>query len=734
MDNTWGWGSIILSITFFLAIGNKHSFCDADAIVNGDDRKVYIIYMGSLPKENYSPSSHHLSMLHEVVGDHFEASLVRSYTRSFNGFAARLTSQETQKLAQMEGVVSIFPSKTLQLQTTRSWDFMGFHEKSQGTTSAESAVIIGHFDTGIWPESKSFSDEGFGPIPKKWKGKCAGGYNFTCNKKIIGARFYGHNPSINDSARDFDGHGSHTASTAAGNKVRDASFFGVARGTARGGVSSARIAVYKVCNPSCTDENLLAAYDDAIADGVDIITLSLGPVSPPDFIDDSVAIGSFHAMAKGILTVNSAGNEGPDRESVESIAPWLLSVAASTIDRGFIDKVSLGDGRTIVGQSINGFTSHGKKFPLIDGVRASYPKCKFAKNCWIECLDPKIVKGKILLCASDVMISKALNYGASGFIVLDETNLTYHKIDPFPLSYVGLEEFQLLQSYVNSTKNPQAEILTSETVKDANAPLVAPFSSRGPNQRVPEIMKPDISAPGVDILAAFSPIPPPSGWTEDKRSANYSLLTGTSMSCPHVAGVAAYIKSFHPDWSPAAIKSSIMTTAKPMNGSEDKEFAYGSGHLNPIEAVNPGLVYDLSRDDYVEMLCNIGYTTLKLRKITGDNSTCGGSPHRSSVRDLNYPAIAMRVHPLQPFKISFRRTVTNVGSANSTYKANILEGSKINITVVPNVLSFKFLKEKQSFVVTIIGEKIHVESIVSSSLIWTDGIHCVRSPIILACR
>ncbi|KAI4305939.1 hypothetical protein L6164_029265 [Bauhinia variegata] len=168
-----------------------------------------------------------------------------------------------------------------------------------------------------------------------------------------------------------------------------------------------------------------------------------------------------------------------------------------------------------------------------------------------------------------------------------------------------------------------------------------------------------------------------------------------------------------------------------MNSSEDKEFAYGSGHLNPIEAVNPGLVYELSRDDYVEMLCNIGYNTSKLRKITGDNSTCGVSPDRSLVRDLNYPALTIRVHPLQPFKVSFRRTVTNVGSANSTYEADIVPSSKVIITIIPHILSFKSLKEKQSFVVTIIGEKMLVKSIVSSSLIWTDETHHVRSPIII---
>ncbi|KAI4305938.1 hypothetical protein L6164_029264 [Bauhinia variegata] len=347
----------------------------------------------------------------------------------------------------------------------------------------------------------------------------------------------------------MNGHGSHT-STAAGNKVRDASFYGLARGTARGGAPSARIAVYKVCNPDCADANILAAYDDAIADGVDIITMSLGHDSSYDFIEDSFAIGSFHAMAKGILTVHSAGNYGPGRGSISSIAPWLLSVAANTIDRRFINKVSLGDGRTVVGQSINGFASNGKKFPIIDGVKASLPHCEDPQYCYPICLDEEKIKGKIILCAKNVdgVIREGFLLGPSGFIVLDEDIVA--NVDPLPSSYVGHKVFQLLQSYENSTKNPQAEILKSETIKDINFPLVASFSSRGPNEKVPEIMKPDKSAPGVNILAAYPPIYPPSHVDGDKRSVNYSILSGTSMSCPHVAGVAAYIKSFHPDWSP----------------------------------------------------------------------------------------------------------------------------------------------------------------------------------------
>ena len=159
---------------------------------------------------------------------------------------------------------------------------------------------------------------------------------------MIGARTY-----IGTSARDENGHGSHTASTAAGSKVANASFFGLAGGVARGGVPSARIAVYKVCDPTgCQESDVIAAFDDAIADGVDLITISVGG-SATAFGSDGIAIGAFHAMQKGILTLQSAGNNGNSSGTVGSVAPWIFTVAASTMDRKIVDKVKLGNGKTL---------------------------------------------------------------------------------------------------------------------------------------------------------------------------------------------------------------------------------------------------------------------------------------------------------------------------------------------------------------------------------------------------
>ncbi|KAL5747946.1 hypothetical protein ACOSQ2_025243 [Xanthoceras sorbifolium] len=703
--------------------------------------QLHIVYMGALPEGEYSPSSHHLTMLQEVVeSSSLENILVRSYKRSFNGFAAKLTDNERQKLSNMKGVVSCFPSRTLQLHTTRSWDFMGFNESISRKRNVESNIIVGVIDTGIWPESESFSDEGFGPLPKKWKGACRGGKNFTCNNKLIGARYYSAIAPIS-STRDEDGHGSHTASTAAGNHVNDASFFGLAKGTARGGVPSARIAAYRVCNDfGCGNADILSAFDDAIADGVDLITISIGAEEAIEFNEDPIAIGAFHAMAKGILTVNSAGNSGPEASSVSSVAPWLFSVAASTTDRLIVDNIILGNGKKVQGMSINSFSLHGKKLPLVRGKEILVGNLDYSRDCTTNdaefcldgCLDSSKVKGKIVLCdgGDSYQAGVARKSGAAGSILKNDES-DYVPVVSFPTSTVRSREYNAILSYKNSTKNPEAEILKSEAITDSAAPVVIGFSSRGPNPLIPEILKPDISAPGVHILAAYSPIGRISADYNDKRSAKYKILSGTSMSGPHVAGVAAYVKSFHPDWSPSAIKSAIMTTAWTMDPSKnrDAEFAYGSGHINPLEAITPGLVYEALKPDYIKLLCSMGLSDKVITSISGDNSTCPKGSNKESPMDLNYPSMSAKIKLNTPFKITFNRTVTNVGLSNSIYKAKVSGPQNVIVKVEPPILSFKALNEKKSFIVTVSGSP--GEHFLSSSLVWSDGKHIVRSPIVV---
>ncbi|OMO66691.1 hypothetical protein COLO4_30416 [Corchorus olitorius] len=700
------------------------------------ERQAYIVYMGALPKVEYSPSSQHLSMLQVVVQSSSAANFfLTSYKRSFNGFAAKLTNEEAKKLASMEGVVSVFPIRTLHPLTTRSWDFMGFNDTVIRSPAAESNIIIGVIDTGIWPESASFQDKGFGPPPKKWKGVCKGGTNFTCNNKIIGARFA--SSLTAQTARDFEGHGSHTASTAAGNKVIDASFFEPGQGTARGAVPSARIAAYRVCEPGgCETASILEAFDDAIADGVDVITVSLGGQDVADLHEDVIAIGAFHAMDKGIITLNSAGNSGlSGLQSIASVAPWMVSVAASNIDRQFVDKVILGNGKTLTGFSVNSFILNGRKFPIVYGqdVSTNCPEAA-AMACEEGCVNSSLVKGKIVLCDEFKGNFIAQLAGAVGSILLKDKFENYSAVVSLPASALCNESYEFVKSYLNSTKKPEAEILKTEVIENSVAPVVAGFSSRGPNFIIPDILKPDLTAPGVNILAAYSPRGSPANDDSDTRQVEYNIVSGTSMSCPHAAGVAAYVKTFHPDWSPSAIKSALMTSAWAMDQSinQDGEFAYGSGHINPLKARDPGLVYEAFKEDYIKLLCSIGYTLNQIKAISGDNSSsCPPSSENIPPKDLNYPSLTALVPSNESFTVNFHRTITNVGLANSTYKAQVSSNSSLEVEVVPDILSFKSLQEKKSFNVTVSGKRLKPSSMVSASLVWSDGIHTVRSPIVV---
>ncbi|XVE69290.1 hypothetical protein DITRI_Ditri09bG0139900 [Diplodiscus trichospermus] len=702
--------------------------------------KSYIVYVGDRPSDGSSTSLLHSSLLEDAFGSEFiTKTVVHSYKRSFNGFVVDLTEEEAQKIARMNGVVSVFPNEKRHLQTTRTWDFMGFPQQVE-RAHLESDMIIGVLDSGIWPESESFDDKGLGPPPSKWKGSCqkAAG-NFTCNNKIIGGKYYrsdgifGPNDII--SPRDNDGHGSHTASTAAGRLVDRASLYEFGLGTARGGVPSARIAVYKVCwSDGCYDADILAAFDDAIADGVDIISISIGGSTPNDYFRDSITVGAFHAMKNGVLTVTSAGNAGPFRSSISNLSPWSISVAASTIDRKFFAKVQLGNSEIYEGISINTFDLKNEIYPLIYGGDAPNTTAgfgNFSRFCFTNSLDQNLVRGKIVLCDTASNGRGPFLAGAAGTVTRDQYPKDFADLFALPGSYLDLVDGSKVYQYINATRSPTATIFKSNEANDTLAPYIVSFSSRGPNPITPDILKPDISAPGVHILAAWSPISPISSVKGDNRFAPFNIISGTSMACPHVSAAAAYVKSFHPAWSPSAIKSALMTTASSMSSgiNLDSEFAYGSGNLNPNKAVNPGLLYDSEEADYIKFLCGQGYGTRFLQFLTRDNATCSEATN-GTVWDLNYPSFALYTAPLKTISQTFNRTVTNVGSPMSVYKAKVATpAGALKIHVNPGVLSFTSLGQQLPFVLTIEGKTD--KSIVSASLEWNDGVHKVRSPIIV---
>ncbi|KAL0003148.1 hypothetical protein SO802_016929 [Lithocarpus litseifolius] len=302
---------------------------------------------------------------------------------------------------------------------------------------------------------------------------------------------------------------------------------------------------------------------------------------------------------------------------------------------------------------------------------------------------------------------------------------------PLPAAYVSVEDGGNIYSYINSTRSPTATILKTNERKDPYAPYVAEFSSRSPSPAAHNILKPDLVALGVEIVAAWSPISPISDVSFDKRAFSYNIILGTSMSCPHCSGAAAYIKSLHPTWSPATIKYSLMTTNNivPMSPEEScgAEFAYGVGNLNPHKSANSSLIYDIDALDYIAFLCGQGYNTKLLQAVTGDNSSCPKGTD-GKVSDLNYPSFALSTPSSNSISHVFNQTVTNVGTSTSTYKAKVSAPLGLSIKVNPSVLPFTCLKQKLSFTLTIEGTIDR--QIVSASLIWDDCTFQVRSPIV----
>ncbi|KAL1820816.1 hypothetical protein ACET3Z_015685 [Daucus carota] len=751
---------IILSLMQVTTIaGEKHS---------------YVVYLGS---HSHGPEISSTD-LDRVTESHYEFlgtflgsnkakdAIFYSYTRHINGFAAILEEEEAAQIANHPDVVSVFLNKARKLHTTRSWEFLGL--ENNGVIHPSSIwkkarfgedVIIGNLDTGVWPESKSFSDEGFGPIPSKWNGICVNGLDksFRCNRKLIGARYYnrgfaseyGPLNSTYESPRDDDGHGSHTLSTAAGNFVPGANVLGYANGTAKGGSPKARVVAYKVCWPyngegSCFDADVLAAVDAAIFDGVDVLSASLGGSPGSPFFEDGIAIASFHAAKHGISVVCSAGNSGPLAGTVSNVAPWQFTIGASTMDREFPAYVVLGNKMQLKGQSLSKALPNKLFYPLISskGAKAVHATIEDAERCKPNSLDPRKVKGKIILClrGDNGRVDKgnqALLAGAVAMILANDKESANEIIaDPhvLPASHITYSEGLAVARYIRTAKSPVAYITPPTTQLGVKpAPFMAAFSSQGPSSVAPEILKPDITAPGVSILAAYSLKASPTNENEDKRRFPYNILSGTSMSCPHVAGIVGLLKSIYPNWSPAAIRSAIMTTARmrdnrrhpvtDASGLKATPFSYGSGHVRPNRAADPGLVYDLSVKDYFNFLCGLGYNSSQIKSFTKEAYTC---PKHIAPGNLNYPSFSV---PNLNSTITVTRTVKNVGSPGA-YRARVVSPLGTSVIVEPKYLKFDKVGEEKSFNLTVkLRQKDAARDYVFGHLTWTDGKHHVKSPI-----
>ncbi|CAL9232338.1 unnamed protein product [Arabidopsis halleri] len=719
------------------------------------ESKVYIVYLGE--KEHDNPESvteSHHQMLWSLLGSKEAVldSIVYSYRHGFSGFAAKLTESQAQQISELPEVVQVIPNTLYEMTTTRTWDYLGISPGNSDSLLQKAnmgyQVIVGVLDTGVWPESEMFNDKGYGPIPSRWKGGCESGDLFNgsihCNRKLIGAKYFvdannaefgvlnkTENPDYL-SPRDINGHGTHVASTIGGSFLPNVSYLGLGRGTARGGAPGVHIAVYKVCwlQRGCSGADVLKAMDEAIHDGVDILSLSLQtsvPLYPETDSRELTSVGAFHAVAKGIPVVAAAGNAGPTAQTISNVAPWVLTVAATTQDRSFPTAITLGNNITILGQAI--FAG-----PELGFVGLTYPE--LSGDCEKLSSNPNsAMQGKVVLCftasrPSNAAITTVRNAGGLGVIIARNPTHLLSPTRNFPYVSVDFELGTDILYYIRSTRSPIVNIQASRTLFGQSVSTkVATFSSRGPNSVSPAILKPDIAAPGVNILAAISP-------NSSINDGGFAMMSGTSMATPVVSGVVVLLKSLHPDWSPSAIKSAIVTTAwrtdpsgEPIfaDGSSRKladPFDYGGGLINPEKAVNPGLIYDMTTDDYVMYMCSVDYSDISISRVLGKTTVCPNP--KPSVLDLNLPSITI---PNLRDEVTLTKTVTNVGPVNSVYKVVIDPPTGVNVAVTPTELVFDSTTTKRSFTVRVSTTHKVNTGYYFGSLTWTDNLHNVAIPV-----
>lgn len=734
---------------------------------------------------------------------------IYSYQHALNGFAARLTAAEAQKLAGSKMVKQVWEDHAISLDTNNSPTFLGLLDKQEGLRRRHGLegenVVIGVIDSGIVQEHPSFADSKTLPLPgfctnptwwnklacailerhrvvklynkpKNWHGICQAGEGWSeddCNNKLIGARWYAAgflaaNTIVEGdflSPRDSDGHGTHTASTAGGNEVT-ASLGGTPLARISGIAPRARIAAYKACwqapnapTNSCFFSDSAMATDDAIQDGVDVLNFSVGTAAA---FNDPQDLAFLRASNAGVFVARSAGNSGPTSAAPAPTSagePWVTSVAASTLS---------GTGFALAAR-VNSPAAVAGSYAALEGaitkaLAASGPITAdvVAANPLDACTPIASVAGKIVLiqrgtilpppaaaCAFTVKVENAANAGALAVIV-------YSHPPGNPKTVMGGTATALTQSIpgVMIDNGPGlallAELTGGATVNVTLSPgefitetltgnIIAGFSSRGPYPTVPDWVKPDITAPGVQILAGNTPEP-----NDGSIGGFFQYLQGTSMSSPHIAGLGALIREEHPYWSPAMIKSALMTSSRQNvvkeNGTTPADpFDFGAGHVDPNKAIDPGLVYDADEFEYLAATCGTA-TPLISEADCGFLETVGLSLDPS---DLNLPSIGIAALPGSQ---TVKRTVTMVAGPKDKHDKNDKHGKKRKhkatqykvTTQAPEGFSVEVSPDRlwlrpgdtATYEVTITNVSAPPGTWRFGSLTWEDDEdHVVRSPI-----
>ncbi|WP_427916051.1 S8 family serine peptidase [Sinomonas halotolerans] len=709
----------------------------------------------------------HLRQTQRAVAAKQGVAPAAQFTTALNGFVAELSGAQAMALAKDPKVLLVAPDVENAPDYTTT-DFMkltgpdgAWAKQFGGKGGAGKGAVVGVIDTGYAPDNPFLAGDAVQPLARgakpqvgvpyldgdgaiamlkadgtTFRGECQAGIESgasfdgtACNSKVVSARYFAdaflqyvapehRAPEELISPVDIGSHGTHTASTAAGNADVPMTVAGTDFGVGSGIAPSAKVSVYKVCweddNPNtggCYSSASVAAVEAAITDGVDVLNYSIS--GNTNSTTDPVALAFLNAASAGIFVSASAGNSGPTASTVNHASPWLTTVAASTFPPELVGTVTLSDGSKYRGATVmNGEVRDASAVLAADAAAAGATD---ASLCTANSLDPAKAAGKVVVCDRGVIarIDKSAEVKRAGGIGMILVNLTPSSEDSdlhsVPTIHVNAPQGPELKAKIAADPALTVTLAKGDTtgLPAPAVPQIAGFSSRGPSLASGgDLLKPDIAAPGVNVLAGVS--------TVGADGEQFGFMSGTSMAAPHIAGVGALVLAKNPTWSPAMVKSAMMTTAYPLvkaDGTPNANpFDGGAGHVDTLRVTDPGLVYNSGPKDWIAFLNGQGYPT--------------GAPQAGSVeaKDVNVPSVALGAL-VGEVQVTRRLTALVPGQYRPQVK---LPG--VDVHVEPQVLTFAKAGQTREVTLTFKNASAPLGKFTTGTISWV-GPRTVTSPI-----